>query len=76
MDYVLTTCLHLSLLLLNYIACNFRNASDNKYIPSNTQFHYNSFLPSEVRDWYELPHTFCTTRNATSVSAEDGLQHC
>ena len=37
-----------------------------KYIRSNTQLYYNSFLPSVVRDWNELPHT---TRNAPSISA-------
>ena len=36
------------------------------YIRSNTQLYYNSFLPSVVRDWNELPHT---TRNAPSISA-------
>ena len=33
-------------------------------IRSNNQLYYNSFLPSVVRDWNELPHT---TRDATSV---------
>ena len=49
----------------NNTAYNLRNASDYKYIRSNTQLHYNSFLPSVVRDWNELPHT---TRNAPSIS--------
>ena len=37
-----------------------------KYIRSNAELYYNSFLPSVVRDWNELPHT---TRNAPSISA-------
>ena len=51
----------------NNTACNHRNASYYKYISSNTQLYYNSFLPSVVRDWTELPRT--RTRNATSISA-------
>ena len=50
----------------NNTAYGLRNASDYKYIRSNTQLYYNSFLPSVVRDWNELPHT---TRNAPSISA-------
>ena len=50
----------------NNTAYSLRNASDYKYIRSNTQLHYNSFLPSVVRDWNELPHT---TGNAPSISA-------
>ena len=50
----------------NNTAYSLRNASDYKYIRSNTQSYYNSFLPSVVRDWNELPHT---TRNAPSISA-------
>ena len=50
----------------NNTAYSLRNASDYKCIRSNTQLCYNSFLPSVVRDWNELPHT---TRNATSISA-------
>ena len=47
-------------------AYSLRNASDYKYIRSNTQLYYNFFLPSVVRDWNELPHT---TRNAPSISS-------
>ena len=50
----------------NDTAYSLRNASDYKYIRSNTQLYYNSFLPSVVRDWNELPHT---TRNAPSINA-------
>ena len=50
----------------NSTAYRLRNASDYKYIRSNTQLYYNSFLPSVVRDWNELPHT---TRNAPSISS-------
>ena len=50
----------------NNRAYRLRNASDYKYIRSNTQLYYNSFLPSVVRDWNELPHT---TRNAPSISS-------
>ena len=50
----------------NNTAYSLHNASDYKYIRSNTQLYYNSFLPSVVRDWNELPHT---TRNAPSISA-------
>ena len=50
----------------NNTAYNLRNASDYKYIRSNTLWYYNSFLPSVVRDWNELPHT---TRNAPSNGA-------
>ena len=39
----------------NNTAYSHRNASDYKYIRSNTQLHYHSFLPSVVRDWNELP---------------------
>ena len=39
----------------NNTAYSLRNASDYKYIRSNTQLYYNSFLPSVVRDWNELP---------------------
>ena len=42
-----------------------QHISDYKYIRSNTQLHYTSFLPSVVRDWNELPHI----RNAPSISA-------
>ena len=70
MDYVLTTCLHLPPPPPptdgNNTAYSLRNASDYKYIRSNTQLYYNSFLPSAVRDWNELPHT---TRNAPSISS-------
>ena len=48
------------------IAYSLRNASDFKYIRSNTQLYNNSSLPLVVRDWNELPHT---TRNAPSISA-------
>ena len=50
----------------NNTAYGLRNASDYKYIRSNTPLYYNLFLPSVVRDWNELPHT---TRNAPSISA-------
>ena len=50
----------------NNTAYSLSNASDYKYIRSNTQLYYNSFLPSVVRDWNELPHT---TRNAPSIIA-------
>ena len=50
----------------NNTAYSLHNASDYKYIRLNTQLYYNSFLPSVVRDWNELPHT---TRNAPSISA-------
>ena len=50
----------------NNTAYSLRNASDYKYIRSNTQLYYNLFLQSVVRDWNELPHT---TRNAQSISA-------
>ena len=53
----------------NNTAYSLRNASDYKYIRSNTKLHYNSFLLSVVRDWNELPHT---TRNAPSISAFKG----
>ena len=67
MDYVLTTCLHLSPPNFgNNTAYSLRNASDYKYIRSNSQLYYNSVLPSVVRNWNELPHT---TRNAPSISA-------
>ena len=49
----------------NNSAYSLRNASDYKYIRSNTQLYYNYFLPSIERDWNELPHT---TRNAPSIS--------
>ena len=50
----------------NNSAYSLRSASDYKYISSSTQLYYNSFLPSVVRDWNELPHT---NRNAPSISA-------
>ena len=50
----------------NNTAHSLRNASDYKYIRSNTQSYYNSFLPSVVRDWNELPYT---SRNAPSISS-------
>ena len=50
----------------NNKAYSLHNASDYKYIRSNTQLYYNSYLPSVVRDWNELPHT---TRNAPSIRA-------
>ena len=50
----------------NNTAYSLRNSSDNMYIRLNTQLYCNSFLPSVVRDWNELPHT---TRNAPSISA-------
>ena len=53
----------------NKPAYSLRNASDYKYIRSNTQLYYNPFLPSVVRDWNELPHT---ARNAPSISAFKG----
>ena len=49
-----------------HLQYSLRNASDYKYIRSNTQLYSNSFLPSVVRDWNELPHTF---RNVPSISA-------
>ena len=70
MDYVLTTCLHLPPppppTVGNNTAYSLRNASDYKFMRSNTQLYYNSYLPSVVRDWNELPNT---TRNASSISA-------
>ena len=50
----------------NNSAYSLRNASEYKYIRSNTQLYYNSFLPSVVCDMNELPHA---TRNARSISA-------
>ena len=66
MDYVLTIVFNCSPSVGNNTAYNLRNASGYKYIRSNTQLYYNSFLPSAVRDWNELPHT---TRNAPSIRA-------
>ena len=70
MDYVLTTCLHLPPppppTVGNNTAYSLRNASDYKYMRSTAQLYYNSYLPSVVRDWNELPNT---TRNASSISA-------
>ena len=34
---------------------NLSNASDYKYIRSNTPMYYNSFFPSVVHNWNELP---------------------
>ena len=50
----------------NNTAYSLRNAPDYKYIRSNTQLYYNSFLPSVVRDWNEISHTI---KNAPSISA-------
>ena len=50
----------------NNTAYSLRNASDYKYIRSNTQLYYNSFLSSVVRDWNELPHTSRNTPNITA----------
>ena len=47
-------------------AYSLHNASDYKYIRSNTQLNYNFFLPSVVRDCNELPHA---TGNAPGISA-------
>ena len=50
----------------NNTAYSLRHASDYKNIRSNTQLYYNSFLPSVVRNWNELPNS---TRNTPSISA-------
>ena len=50
----------------NNTAYKLHYAHDYKCTRSNTQLYYNSFLPSVVRDWNELPQT---TRNATSICA-------
>ena len=52
--YKMINGLHLSPTVVNNTAYSLRNASDYKYIHSNTQLYYNSFLPSVVRDWNEL----------------------
>ena len=53
-DYLSSLVLHT---VGNNTAYNLRNASNYKYICSNTQLYYNSFLPSLVRDGNELLHT-------------------
>ena len=42
-----------------------RNASNLQSLHANSQLYYNSFLPSAVRDWNELPEQF---RNSPSFS--------
>ena len=67
MDYVLTICFHLSRPTVgNNTTYYLPNASDYKYIRSNAQLYCNSFLPSVVCNWNEMPHT---TRYAPSISA-------
>ena len=43
-----------------------RNASNLQTIHANSQVYYNSFLPSVVRDWNELPEQ---TRNSPSLNS-------
>ena len=43
-----------------------RNASNLQSIHANSQLYYNSFLPSVVRDWNDLPDE---TRNSPSLLA-------
>ena len=72
MDFVLTTCLHLFPLLLEIIQhlASVMHLITNSYAQVLQYYkifmYYNSFLPSVVRDWNELPHT---TRNAPCISA-------
>ena len=42
-----------------------RNANDLQIIYANSQLYYNSFLPSAVREWNELPEQ---TRNSSSLN--------
>ena len=42
-----------------------RNANDLQVIHANSQLYYNSFLPSAVRDWNELPEQ---TRNSSDLN--------
>ena len=42
-----------------------RNANDLQIIHANSQLYYNSFLPSAVREWNELPEQ---TRNSSSLN--------
>ena len=43
-----------------------RNASNLQLVHANSQLYYNSFLPSVVRDWNDLPDQ---TRNSPSLNA-------
>ena len=47
----------------NNTTYSLRNASNIQIIHAKSQFYYNSFLPSVIRDWNELP---MNTRNASS----------
>lgn len=42
-----------------------RNANDLHILHTNSQLYYNSFLPSAVREWNELPEQ---TRNSSSLN--------
>ena len=45
-------------------AYNLRNQNDIQNIPARTNYYFNSFLPSSIRDWNSLP---LDTRNSDSL---------
>ncbi|MCG8077918.1 MAG: reverse transcriptase family protein, partial [Candidatus Thiodiazotropha taylori] len=45
---------------------NLRNVSDIRTINTNTQLYYNSFLPSAIREWNELPRDLQESQTITS----------
>ena len=48
----------------NLVDYNLRNANNTRTLNSNTQLYANSFLPSTVQDWNNLPHAI---KNAPSL---------
>ena len=45
---------------------NLRNANDIGTVHANSQLNYNSFLPSVIRKWKELPEDTRQSSNVTS----------
>ena len=47
-------------------AYNLRNSNDIQNVPARSNYYYNSFLPSTIRDWNSLP---LDTRNSESLAS-------
>ena len=47
-------------------AYNLRNSNNIQNVPARSNYYYNSFLPSTIRDWNSLP---LDTRNSESLAS-------
>ena len=57
----------------NFSSYLLRNATDLKIFYVRSQLYYNSFFPSTIRDWNNLP---IETRNLTSIASFKDLLPC